>query len=204
MATFSFDDSSFKSRVPDQNGVSEAWYIAEIHHSGQKPSKCKFLLRQKMKSKLSLPAACVEAKNCQLCNLSPYSCTACVVWCGLGHLRVKIWHSIGYPASARCYRVSAGTGWYTVTGWIKKFDAASISVWQHIKLFSQIRPCDTLASCWDIKQPTSILQTLTRSTVTINIPNIKDICLKVFKMQASLNLLSQNKFNTVLIILIKK
>ena len=26
------------SRVPDQNGVSQAWYIVEIHHSGRKPS----------------------------------------------------------------------------------------------------------------------------------------------------------------------
>ena len=25
-------------RVPDQNGVSQAWYIVEIHHSGRKPS----------------------------------------------------------------------------------------------------------------------------------------------------------------------
>ena len=28
-----------KSRVYDQNGVSLQWYIVEIHHSGQKPSK---------------------------------------------------------------------------------------------------------------------------------------------------------------------
>ena len=27
------------SRVPDQNGVSQAWYVVEIHHSGQEPSK---------------------------------------------------------------------------------------------------------------------------------------------------------------------
>ena len=26
------------SRVPSQNGVSQAWYIVEIHHSGRKPS----------------------------------------------------------------------------------------------------------------------------------------------------------------------
>ena len=26
------------SRVPDQNGVSQAWYIVEIYHSGRKPS----------------------------------------------------------------------------------------------------------------------------------------------------------------------
>ena len=28
-----------KTRVPDQNGVSQAWYKVEIHHSGRKPSK---------------------------------------------------------------------------------------------------------------------------------------------------------------------
>ena len=28
------------SRVPDQNGISQACYIAEIHHSGLKPSIC--------------------------------------------------------------------------------------------------------------------------------------------------------------------
>ena len=26
------------SRVPDQNGVPQAWFIVEIHHSGRKPS----------------------------------------------------------------------------------------------------------------------------------------------------------------------
>ena len=28
------------SRVPNQNGVSQACYIVEIHHSGRKPSIC--------------------------------------------------------------------------------------------------------------------------------------------------------------------
>ena len=28
------------SWVPDQNGVSQAWYIVEIHHSGPEPSIC--------------------------------------------------------------------------------------------------------------------------------------------------------------------
>ena len=27
------------SKVPDQNGVSQAWYIAEVQHSGREPSK---------------------------------------------------------------------------------------------------------------------------------------------------------------------
>ena len=30
-------------RVPNQNGVSQAWYIAEIHHSGREPSNFVFL-----------------------------------------------------------------------------------------------------------------------------------------------------------------
>ena len=33
--------------------------------------------------------------------------------------------------------------------------ATSISVWQHVKLSSEIRPRDTLACCWDVKQPTN-------------------------------------------------
>ena len=33
--------------------------------------------------------------------------------------------------------------------------AASISVWQHVQLSEQIRPWDTLACCWDVKQPTN-------------------------------------------------
>ena len=31
----------YKSRVPDQNSVSQAQYIVEIYHSGRKPSKYK-------------------------------------------------------------------------------------------------------------------------------------------------------------------
>ena len=37
----------------------------------------------------------------------------------------------------------------------KVWSAASISVWQHVKLSVQIRPWDTLACCWDDKQPTN-------------------------------------------------
>ena len=28
-------------------------------------------------------------------------------------------------------------------------------MWQHVQLYEQIRLCDTLACCWDVKQPTS-------------------------------------------------
>ena len=36
----------------------------------------------------------------------------------------------------------------------KVWSAASVSVWQRVKLSEQIRPLDTLACCWDVKQPT--------------------------------------------------
>ena len=32
------------ARVPEQNGISEACYIVEIHHSGTEPSKFDYLL----------------------------------------------------------------------------------------------------------------------------------------------------------------
>ena len=37
----------------------------------------------------------------------------------------------------------------------KVWSATSISVWQRVKLSEKIRPSDTLACCWDVKQPTS-------------------------------------------------
>ena len=37
----------------------------------------------------------------------------------------------------------------------KVWSAISISVWQHVKLSERIRPGDTLACCWDVKQPTN-------------------------------------------------
>ena len=41
--------------------------------------------------------------------------------------------------------------------------ATSMSVWQHVKLSEQIRPRDTLACCWDVKQPTNKLYHLSRT-----------------------------------------
>ena len=45
--------------------------------------------------------------------------------------------------------------------WVRKkvWSTTSISVWQHVKLSEQIRPWDTLACCWDVKQPTNNQQT---------------------------------------------
>ena len=37
----------------------------------------------------------------------------------------------------------------------KVWSATSISVWQHVKLSEQICSWDTLACCWDVKQPTN-------------------------------------------------
>ena len=37
----------------------------------------------------------------------------------------------------------------------KVWSATSISVWQHVLLSEQIRPWDTLACCWDVKQATN-------------------------------------------------
>ena len=39
----------------------------------------------------------------------------------------------------------------------KVWSATSISVWQHVKLSVEIHPWDTLACCWDVKQPTNII-----------------------------------------------
>ena len=47
--------------------------------------------------------------------------------------------------------------------------ATSISVWQHVNLSEQIRPWDTLACCWDVKQPTI---SLTKSRLTAGFPLI--------------------------------
>ena len=45
---------------------------------------------------------------------------------------------------------------YTVPEWdIKVKSAISISTWMHVQLSEQIRPRDTRACCWDVKQPTN-------------------------------------------------
>ena len=52
-----------------------------------------------------------------------------------------------------------------MTGWDGKvWSATSIWLWQHIKLSEQIRPGDTLACCWDVKQPTN-KQTVDRLSI---------------------------------------
>ena len=69
---------------------------------------------------------------------------------------------IGTPVAtlpgAWCYSVSTGTGQPGVSIlWLGEVESSicNFSVWQHIKLSEQIRPWDTLACCWDVKQPTN-------------------------------------------------
>ena len=71
---------------------------------------------------------------------------------------------IGTPVAtlpgAWYYRVSAGTGQPSVSIlWLGEIESliCNFSVWQHVKLLEQIRPWDTLACCWDVKQPTNKL-----------------------------------------------
>ena len=56
-------------------------------------------------------------------------------------------------------RVSAGTDRPGVSilwlGEIESLICSFYLVWQHVKLSVQIRPWDTLACCWDDKQPTN-------------------------------------------------
>ena len=42
ISDFHFQNIWNKSRVPDQYGLSQLFYIVEIYHSGQKPLNCMF------------------------------------------------------------------------------------------------------------------------------------------------------------------
>ena len=48
------------SRVPDQTGVSQAWYIAEIHHSGREPSIYVFLTTFLIRLYMKYPKFCAS------------------------------------------------------------------------------------------------------------------------------------------------
>ena len=51
----------------------------------------------------------------------------------------------------------------------KVWSATSISVWQRVKLFEQIRPWDTLACCWDVKQASK-----QATNISVNAPHQLD------------------------------
>ena len=70
---------------------------------------------------------------------------------------LKIGTPVATLPGAWSHRVSAGTGQPGVSIlWVrwKVWSSTSISAWQHVKLSEQICPWDTLACCWDIKEPT--------------------------------------------------
>ena len=70
---------------------------------------------------------------------------------------LKIGTPVATLPGAWRYRVSTGTGRPGVSIlWLSEkevWPATSVSAWQHVKLSEQIRPWDTLACCWDVKQP---------------------------------------------------
>ena len=78
---------------------------------------------------------------------------------------LKIGTPVATLPGAWRYRVSTGTGWPGVSIlWLGEVERliCNISVWQHVQLSEQIRPWDTLACCWDVKQPTNTQSIKTR------------------------------------------
>ena len=78
---------------------------------------------------------------------------------------LKNWHSSGYPLpGAWCYRVSAGTGWPSVSIlWLGEMESLVCNFLLSVvarKISEQIRPWDTLACCWEVKQPTIFYRVL--------------------------------------------
>ena len=88
----------------------------------------------------------------------PRSIPACVgIFSGSSHTSdIQIGTPVTTLPGSWRYRVSAGTGRTGVSilwlGEMEVWSATSNSVWQHVKLSEQIRPRDTLACCWDVKQ----------------------------------------------------
>ena len=88
--------------------------------------------------------------------------TCAGIFSGSSHTSdLKIGTPVATLPSTWCYRVSAGTGWLVSVycDWVRwrVWSATCISVFQHVKLSEQIRPWDTLACCWDIRQPSNQL-----------------------------------------------
>ena len=69
---------------------------------------------------------------------------------------LKNWHSSGYPGGiGSVLRLVGPVSVYYEWVRCKVWSATYISVWQYVKLSEQICPWDTLACCWDVKQPTN-------------------------------------------------
>ena len=90
----------------------------------------------------------------------PGSNPACTgIFSGSSHTSdSKIGTPVATLPGAWRYRVSAGTGRPGVSIlWLGEVESlmCNFSVWQHAHLSEQIRPWDTLACCWDVKQATN-------------------------------------------------
>ena len=72
----------------------------------------------------------------------------------LSHLFALYWHRSNQSQHwSYIARIGAGTGMMWL-GEIESLNCSSISVWQHVYLSEQIHRWDTLACCWNVKQPT--------------------------------------------------
>ena len=61
-------------------------------------------------------------------------------------------------------------------------------MWQHVKLSKQIRPRDTLACCWDVKQPTnkqSLVPCLCQSVTSVKVLCLSPCCVFVIALLVS-------------------
>ena len=134
--------------------------------------------------------------------------TCAGVFSGWSHTSdLKIATPVATLPGAWHYRVSTGTGWPGVTIlWldaVEHWSATSISVWQQVKLSEQICPWDTLAYCWDIKQPTKKPTTIKNCTVYIFFrflaqlyltwPHVQCVCMQTCSPPEVLEIISQQK-----------
>ena len=53
-------------------------------------------------------------------------------------------------------------------------------MWQHVKLSEQIRPWDTLACCWDVRQPTNKQTTRLSLSLPLSLHICHCLCLSVY------------------------
>ena len=69
----------------------------------------------------------------------------------------------------------------------KVWSATSVSAWQHVKLSEQIRPWDTLACCWDVKQPTNKLTPVPVCTFAVTRTCMQESFVRSYHLGASLS-----------------
>ena len=115
--------------VPDQNGVSQAWYIVEIHHSGRKPSIwscswCKWLTDS---------AGCVAAPllprtTCLTARVGPHKRPShqCVMPLCPALLPLAPSTPCTSPATANC--LTKGPLRYDIQGWVGCADHPGVCI----------------------------------------------------------------------------